>query len=167
MKNVRLPLLGLAIILLVASCKKQDVKSTNSSNTSQSSSTTKASQWNSLTNWSSSTADSVTTFYTKMSDSLVTSDVVSTGLVLVYKKSGNNTELLPFQDKNSKAYWYYQVSKGSIRISSNNASSQIVNGQSFSYFIITPQQISALQSNGKTKLNLMQLSYDQAVALLK
>ena len=167
MKNVRFPLFGLALVLLIASCKKQDVKSPAASNALQSSSTTKASQWNSLTNWSSLTADSSTTFYTKMSDSLVTSDIVSNGLVLVYKKSGNDIESLPFQDKSNKVYWYYQVSKGSIRISGNNASSQNVNGQSFSYFIITPEKISALQSNGKTKLDLMQLSYDQAAALLK
>ena len=102
-----------------------------------------------------------------MSDSSVTADIVSNGLVLVYKKSGNDIESLPFQDRSSKVYWYYQVSKGSIRISGNNAASQNVSGQSFSYFVLTPEKIAALQSNGKTKLDLMQLSYDQAAALLK
>lgn len=153
-------------MLLIISCKKEDVQKTATANNSLSNINLKSSQWNSLSNWSSSKTENITTYFSTLSDSAITAEVANAGLVLVYKKNGNDIQSLPFQEKDSKIYWYYQVSKGSIRISSDNSDGQNLGSYSFSYFIFTPQQISFLEAKGKTKLNLLQLSYGQAASIL-
>lgn len=165
MKNFKLPFLGLALALLIISCKKEDVQQPGASQVSPSK--VSSASWNSLNNWSSTSSDNTTTFFAKLSDSSITANVVSEGMVLVYKKSGNDIQSLPFQEKDGKTYWYYQVSNGSLRVNSDNNSGQNLSAQSFSYFVITPQQLSDLEAQGKTKIDLLQLSYDQATALLK
>jgi hypothetical protein len=152
-------------MLLIAACKKEDVRPTNSVKNLLAIS--KTSQWQSFNNWSSAKADNVTTYFSKVSDSSITSNVVNAGLVLVYKKAGNDIQSLPFKEKDSKTYWYYQVSKGSVRINSDNNAGQNLNAQSFSYFVISFEKLSSLEASGKTKFDLLQLSYEQAAALLK
>jgi hypothetical protein len=160
MKNYKLPLLGFALMLLITACKKEDVQVKNAP-------VSAASQWQTLTNWSSSKTDNATTFSSKVSDSLITSNVANAGFVLVFKKSGSDVQSLPFQEKENKTYWYYQVSKGSVQINSDNNAGQNLSSQSFSYFVITPEKLSALEASGKTRFDLLQLSYEQAAALLK
>lgn len=162
MKKSTLAILGLGIILLIASCKKEDVQTNTSTNTVSASAST--SQWKSL-GWTNSTSANTTTYFSKISDSSITSNVVSGGLVLVFKKNGSAIQSLPVQDNNT--YWYYQVSNGSVRVNGDNGSEENVKAQLFSYFVITPEKLSSLQAQGKSKIDLMQLSYDQAVALLK
>jgi len=166
MKNYKFPFLGVILTLLIISCKKEDVQKTATANNSLSNINLKSSQWNSLSNWSSSKTENITTYFSTLPDSAITADVANAGLILVYKKNGNDIQSLPFQEKDSKIYWYYQVSKGSIRISSDNSDGQNLGSYSFSYFIFTPQQISFLEAKGKTKLNLLQLSYGQAASIL-
>jgi hypothetical protein len=161
MKSYKLTILGFGLMLLIASCKKEDVKA----NVPAASSVESDSKWNSIANWSSSKTDNVTTYFSKVSDSSITANVANAGLVLVFKKSGNTIQSLPVQEQD--VYWYYQVSKGSLRINSENNSGQNLNQQSFSYFVITPQQLSTLEASGKTRFDLLDLSYDQAAALLK
>ena len=157
--------MGLAFVLVIASCKKEDVKQSNTTNNV---STTKASQWKFINNWSSSKTDSTTTIYfSKLTDSSITGDVVKGGLVLLFKKTGDDIQALPFLEKDDKTYWYYQVSKGSIRINIDNNSGENLNAHSFSYFVVTQQKLSELEANGNTKLDLLQLSYDQATTILK
>lgn len=169
MKNYRLPLAGFAIVLLIASCKKQDVQLNSASKTTAISSVgaTKTSGWNSLTNWSSAKNGNTTTYFSTISDTAITADVAKSGLVLVYTKNGSAVQSLPFQDKSTNTNWYYQVSKGSVRINGDNNASQNFSGQNFSYLVLTSQQLSSLQEKGKTKLDLMQMPYDQIQPLLK
>jgi hypothetical protein len=165
MKSYKLPILGIGLMLLMASCKKEDVRQSNSKDsTSGASSKT---QWSSLSAWGNSTTENVTTYFSKLTDSSVTSEVVNNGLVLVYKKSGSDIQLLPFQERDSKTYWYYQVAKGSIRINSDNNDGQNLAAPTFTYFVVTPQQLSNLEAKGKTKFDLLQLSLDEATSLLK
>jgi hypothetical protein len=164
MKNHKFAFLGFGLMLLIASCRKEDIHAKNEPDNLSAVSNT---AWKSLGNWSSSTTEDVTTYFSKVSDSVITGNVVSAGFVLVFKKTGSDIQSLPFQEKDSKAYWYYQVSKESIQINCINNAGQNLNGQSFSYFIITPEKLSALEANGKTRLDLLQLSYEQAVVLLK
>jgi len=166
MKHYKLPLLGFALVLLIASCRKEDVRQTNEVDSITSGTATKA-QWNSFGTWENSKAENVTTYYSKVADSSITTDVVNAGMVLVYKKSGNEIQSLPFQEKGSKTYWYYQASKGSVRINSDNNDGQNLSAQSFTYYIVTPQQLSNLEANGKTKFDLLQMSFEQAASLLK
>jgi hypothetical protein len=162
MKKYKVSLVGFALMLMVASCKKEDVQVKN---TPASTTASPASQWKSLTNWSTSTSDNQTNYSSKLSDSTITGSVATGGLVLVFKKSGSTIESLPFQETESKTYWYYQVSKGTVQVNSNN--NENLDQQSFSYFVITPEKLSGLEASGKTRLDLLQLSYEQAVALLK
>lgn len=163
MKNYQVSLFGFALMLLVVSCKKEDVQVKNTAPAAVSS----TSQWKSFTNWSNSGSDSQATFSSKLADSTITSNVAAGGLVLVFKKSGTDIQSLPFQETNSKTFWYYQVSKGTLQINSDDNSGQSLSSQSFSYFVITPEKLSSLEASGKTRLDLLQLSYEQAVALLK
>jgi hypothetical protein len=157
--------MGMALMLLIASCKKEDVRQTTTDNVS-SGSALKA-QWNSLSNWQNSKNENVTTYFSRLTDSSITKDVVNAGIVLVYKKTGNDIQSLPLQEKDNKTYWYYQVANGSIRINSDNNDGQNLGTQTFSYFVVTPEQLSKLEASGKTKLDLLQLSYDQASSLIK
>jgi len=163
MKNYQVSLFGFALMLLIASCKKEDVQVKNTAASTVSS----TSQWKSLTNWSNSGSDNQATVSSKISDSTITSNVAAGGLVLVFKKSGTDVQSLPFQQDNSKTFWYYQVSKGSVQINVDDNSADNLNSQSFSYFVITPEKLSSLVANGKTRLDLLQLTYEQAAALLK
>jgi hypothetical protein len=165
MKNYKLPFLGFALVLLIASCRKEDIQANNTTNNLSAVSNT--AQWKSLSNWSSSKNEEITTYFSKVSDSSITSNVVNAGFVLVFKKNGSDIQSLPFQEKSSKTYWYYQVSGGSLRINSDNNAGQNLNAQSFAYFVISPEKLSALEASGKAKLDLLQLSFEQAEALLK
>ena len=164
MKNYKFSIWGLALMLIITSCKKEDVQKTNDAD--QTSNTAKFKEWNFLNSWNSSATENITTYFSKITDSAITNDVARSGLVLVYKKSAEDIQSLPSHEKDTKAYWYYQVSKGSIRINIDNNDGQNLSQQSFSYIIITPQQLSILEENGKSKFDLMQLSYDQASSLL-
>ena len=164
MKHYKLPFMGIALVLLIASCKKEDVRQKVKESASGASSKT---QWNSLGAWGNSTTENVTTYFSKLTDSSITNEVVNNGLVLVYKKSGSDIQLLPFQEKDSKTYWYYQVTKGSIRINSDNNDGQNLAASTFTYFVVTPRQLSNLEVKGKTKFELLQLSLDEATSLLK
>jgi len=165
MKSYKLPILGIGLVLLIASCKKEDVRQTNS--TDSTSGASSKTQWSSLTAWGNSTTENVTTYFSKLTDSSITNEVVNNGLVLVYKKSGTDIQLLPFQEKDSKTYWYYQVAKGFVRINSDNNNGQNLAASTFTYFVVTPEQLSNLEAKGKTKFDLLQLSLDEATSLLK
>lgn len=162
MKNYKLPFVGFALVVLIASCRKEDVKRPD---TSKDASTEKSS-WNALTDWSTVKADdSTTTYYSQILDSTINT---TSGLVLVYKRDGNSIQALPFQDKSTGTYWYYQISKGVLRIDGNSSGrQQDFGGQAFSYFVLSPEKISALEAKGKTRLDLMQLKYDEALELSK
>jgi hypothetical protein len=162
MKNYKLSFVGFVLVVLIASCRKEDIKHPD---TSKITSKQKGS-WNALTNWSTvKVDDSTTTYYSQISDSAINT---TSGLVLVYKKEGSSIQALPFQDKSTGMYWYYQISKGVLTIDGlSSVKQQDFSGQAFSYFVLTPEQISALEAKGKTKLDPMQLTYEQALELSK
>lgn len=167
MKNYKFSLLGFAIVLLVASCKKEDVQQ-NSPKAAPA--TIAKGSWNSLTNWSTTkTDDSTTTYFSPILDSSINTAITNSGLVLVFRKTGNNIQSLPFKDNSTSTYWYYQISNGLLRIDANsNSANQLnFNGQTFSYFVFTSEKISFLKEQGKAETDLMQLTYDQALELSK
>ena len=165
MKNFKFTVLGLGIILMVASCRKNDIAAEN--NVAPAAATAPTAQFKALPSWSSSQAENTRTYFSKVSDSTITTDVAKSGLVLVYKKEGSSVQSLPFQEKDGKTYWYYQVANGSIRINSDNNSGQSLAQQSFAYFVITPGKLASLEASGKSRFELLDLSYEQAAALLK
>jgi hypothetical protein len=172
MKKLKLPILGLGLLLAAVSCKKTDVLPTDSSavtaKTASIQSAPVSSEWKTLANWSSASKDKFTAFNTKISDSSISNAVTSNGLVLVFKKDGNTINSLPYQDKTSNSYWYYQISAGTVQINCDSYSTnQSVSNQSFTYFVLSPSQVKDLETKGHSKMDLMQLTYDNAASLLK
>jgi hypothetical protein len=167
MKNYKVPVMGFVLVLLITSCRKEDVQQNSSKTTSA---TDIKGSWSSFSNWSTVKAnDSSNTYFSEILDTAINAAVAKSGLVLVYKKEGSTIKSLPFEDKFNGTYWYYQISKGVLRVdgTDNGPTQKNFNGQAFSYFVFTPERISALQQQGKSKFDLLQLSYDQAVQLSK
>lgn len=171
MNKHKLPVIGFSLLLLITSCKKNDVQYENKSNVPTAASATisaKSADWASVNNWSSSKGTKYTTYSSSIADSSITSAVTSSGLILAFAKSGNAIKALPFQEKGTTdAFWYYQVSTGSITLSCDVYSgTPALNTAGFKYFVFTPEQLKDLAAKGHSKSELMQLSYEGVAALL-
>ena len=145
-------ILFLILISLVAfaSCKKEDVKNASA----QSSKTIDAiSNWRTIESWVSSGNG----YEGSISDSTISSDIASNGLVLVYAKSNTTNELLPVQI--GKTNFYYQVENGSVQIIANDAAPDKT--LQFSYVILTKDQLDTLEQKGISSLQLMKMNYQQ------
>lgn len=183
MKNMKLPILGLSLVLLVASCKKDDLKedSAQDATTTSVADTKVASQsWKTITQWEKADQGTFSVHYFTIADSSITADVADNGLVLVFKKDGSSIHSLPFEETKASSkesdnttasanYWYHQVSDGNLLVSYDiyNTPATPETASSFQYFVITPDQLNTLQSNGYTTEKLMGLSYADAANLLK
>jgi hypothetical protein len=179
MKKHKLPVLGLGLMLMIASCKKTDVQqestlgnpavAATTASAIPASSTTNASEWKTLSNWASSKQEKFTTYSSKIEDASITSAVTSSGLILAFAKNGSSIQAMPFQQKGTNdSYWYYQVSKGSITFSCDAYSgTQSLNDAGFTYFVLSAEQLKDLAANGHSKTQLMQLSYENLATLLK
>ena len=183
MKNMKLPILGLSLVLLVTSCKKDDLKEDSIQDATASSvEATKADtqNWKTVTQWEKADQGTFSVHYFTIADSSITADVADNGLVLVFKKDGNNIHSLPFEETKASSkqsdnttasanYWYHQVADGSLLVSYDvyNTPATPETASSFKYFVITPDQLNTLQTNGYTTEKLMGLSYADAANLLK
>lgn len=179
MKNVKLPILGLSLVLLVASCKKDDFKEAGTdATTTEQLSGTDTTGWHSSSQWETADQESFSVRYFTIEDANITADVADNGLVLLYKKNGTAINTLPFEEgaaaaedaevKTNANYWYHQVTEGSLLISCDVYGSQTPDAaNSFKYFIITPEKLQSLQEDGHTTEELMNLSYADAASLLK
>ena len=170
MKKNKLPVLSLALMIVMASCKKNDVLPPNASSLKNSAVTnaTTASEWKALSNWATSKGTNVTTYSSKISDSSITADVAKSGLVLAYFKNSSNIQSLPFLEKDKSSFAYYQISKGSLTFSVDNYNgSTSLTANSFAYFVFTAEKLKSLESSGYSKSKLMQMSYNDVAALLK
>lgn len=155
-----------AITLITTACKKNDLKHQPANQ--KTTETAATSQWKSVSTWSNSKQDEFTVFSGKIEDNNITSEVVSKGLVLVYKSNGANVLTLPGEDKNANNYWYYQVSKGSVIITSDvyGAAAEFDQSSTFQYFILTKEKVAELEAQGYSKAKLMSLSHADASQLL-
>ncbi|HJW15818.1 MAG TPA: hypothetical protein VJ499_01780 [Flavisolibacter sp.] len=171
MNKHKLPVLGLSLILLITSCKKNDVQHENTLGNSPvaaaMAASAKASDWKTLSSWASAKGDKFTTYTSKITDSSITSSVTSRGMVLAFVKDGSTINALPFQKKGTNdSYYYYQVSNGSISLSCDNYSGTAnLSSEVFKYFVFTPEKLKDLESQGYTKIKLMQLAYEDVAAL--
>lgn len=182
MKNVMLPFFGF-FVLTVASCKKDDFKESNATTVATTTNTDQSTGWNPVTQWEVADQGTFSVRYVTINDSAITADVADNGLVLLYKKSGNTINALPFEEGtagNTQSvtdasgstpanYWYHQVAEGSLLIScdqyTKTAAPDAANN--FKYFVITPAKLQHLQTNGYTPEKLMDLSYADAATLLQ
>lgn len=170
MNKHKLSILGLSLVMLAASCRKVDVQSPAAAAPAATAAATQttASVWKTISSWNSSKADKYTSFNTTIQDSSITAATIANGLVLVYKKDGSAVSALPYQETGAgERYWYYQAAEGSltINVDAYGQSQAVDRNASFQYFIITEQQIKDLEAQGKTKGQLMGLSYEEARTL--
>ncbi|MFL5787159.1 MAG: hypothetical protein ACJ748_03830 [Flavisolibacter sp.] len=179
MKNLRVPLFGVAIVLFLFSCKKNDMQApvtqsttTNTAkiNVDSTQSLKSSSAWTALSNWQVANQQSFNLYYKSIPEAKITSAVASNGLVLVYKKSANNTIVrLPFEEKTGSQlsnYWYYQVSNGKVLISRDSYNNAQASSQdNFQYVIFTPDQLAKLEAKGYDRNKLMGISYEEVVKL--
>lgn len=159
-------ILGIAVLFLLASCKKVDVQH-EALPAVEETSKVSVNQWKNLS-WNASKQEQFTVHYGKISDNTLSSAVAEDGLVLVYKKTGTTVTALPAEDKATGNFWYYQVSENTIMVNCDayGANQAIDKNQSFNYFILSSEKIKELEAAGTSKADLLQLTYEQAAALL-
>lgn len=167
MNKNKLAVLTFSAAILFASCRKNELQHQDSHNAAEAVAVTKA--WTSDISWNTAKQEKFTVYSGTINDQLISNEITDKGLVLVYKKNGNNIQSLPFEEKGTTdAYWYYQVSNGKIAINCDNyGAEQKVDENAFQYFIISAEQLAALEGKGYPSFKLLQLSYDEASALLK
>lgn len=160
------PALFGSMLFILASCSKTDLQqSTPTQNTASiSSKSSQVSSWKSISNWSGSQQQNLKQFSGTLLDSAITSDIVQKGLVLVYSKNGATVQSLPFNSSNQS--WFYHISAGSVKIEAIGDVSNLIQGQNFRYIILNNEQLNKLASQGKTKIDLMNLSHDSLLNLL-
>lgn len=181
MKNVKLPLLCLSMVLLVASCKKDDFKENALTDVAISAAIemdeADSIGWKTSGSWETADQETFSVRYFSIEDANITEDVTDNGLVLLFKKNGKSVNAMPFEENEgavaeegiSKAnYWYHQVTEGSLLISCDVYESAKAPGaeNSFKYFIVTPEKLKNLEADGHTTEELMGLGYKEALALL-
>lgn len=187
MKNVKFSILGLSLILLIVSCKKDDFKNTGTDAVATATTALNEADtvgWTSSNQWETADQETFSVHYFTIEDANITADVADNGLVLLFKKAGNSINTLPFEegtnstsdeddaadesDSNSN-YWYHQVSEGSLLVSCDvyGAAATPDEANNFKYFIITPEKLQSLQTDGHTTEELMALSYTEAKNLLE
>lgn len=174
MNKHKLSILGFALLVLMASCKKMDTPFQPAQAATTTAAATAAPQasttWAAIGSWNATKAEKYTTYNSTIQDKGITADVIKSGLVLVYKKDGEAVHSLPYEQKGSAdQYWYYQTSEGAITINVDayGTAQTISNDATIRYFIVSEQQIKDFVATGKTKLDLLNLSYDAAAELFK
>lgn len=158
--------------LLVTACKKNDLEQTTANQAKTAIAPASASTWKSLGNWSSQSQDKYTVYSKQLQDSSITGTVASKGLVLVYKKNGSSIQSLPFEEKGANGasyFWYYQVASGVLSVNADayGGAQAPSADNSFTYFVVSKEKLTDLESKGHAKSELMTLSYENAASLLK
>lgn len=175
MKNTKFLAIVVAMFIFV-SCKKNDlqdvsfnndpVNNTESSVDNSATAKPSFSEWASVSNWNNEKKDGYNVYTGSFTDPTITSDITSSGLVLVFAKTGNTTESLPYNRENIS--WYYQVANGSIAVTATaSANATIDKSQTFSYVVLSKDQLNNLEAKGVTKSQLMNLSYQNVVSVLQ
>jgi len=166
MSKHKLTIIGFSLVFLITSCRKNDVPYNETADNIE---VSKSSDWKLIANWASEKNEKFSTFTSAIEDGNITTDVVSKGLVLAFTKSGNSINALPYQQSGGNdAYWYYQVSPSSITfLIDAYKENKTLKSTEFKYFIVTPDQLKDLETKGYSRIELMLLTYEDAVALLK
>ncbi len=167
----RLIIFPIVCLLFASSCKKMDLQqppvpeATENGLIIDNPPTSGLADWKTVNTWSAGNLNTITG---EIGDLAITKDISENGIVLVYTKDGNTVHQLPYSEKSAgKSYsWYYQVADGKITISLEG-SDEITNSkkqQSFTYLILSADQLENLESKGLSNGELFQLPYDRAVA---
>ena len=127
--------------------------------------------WISSAAWEVEKQEDFSIYYINVEDVAITPDVVDNGLVLLFKNDNASLSALPVEEdaKTSSRYWYHQVTEGNIMISVDSYGAAVAPDASsnFKYFILSPEKLKELEGKGQSIDFLMNLTYQQAAALLK
>jgi hypothetical protein len=185
MKILQLTFTASVLLLCATSCKKTDFQdelpqeaqitsaalADSTSSSSASIDISKETGWYSATTWEVEKQEDFSIFYINVPDAAITSEVVDNGLVLLFKNDRSSLSSLPVEEnsKSESRYWYHQVTEGNIMISVDSYGAALSPDASsnFKYFILTPEKLQELEAQGQTVESLMNLSYQEASALLK
>lgn len=127
-----------------------------------------AAKWSSVAN--AGVSNDAVAFAGEVKDEAITEEVLESGMVLVFAKSGNLVQSLPFQESGSDLkYWYYHVSLGSVFIQANAASraATAITAKDFAVVVLTQAQLEKLEGNGTSRDLLLGMSLDQVNNLVK
>jgi hypothetical protein len=178
MKNPKLPISLLLLIVLGASCKKSDFQDDKASSSLATTNTVAVANpavdsigWNSSAKWDVAKQDNYSVYYFNIKDDKITDNVAENGLVLVYKKNGSSVSALPVEEKgtgSSSMYWYHQITEGNIMITVDayGTSTEPASANTFKYFVITPEQLKSLEAKSYNAASLMNLSYNEVKSVL-
>lgn len=174
MKNFRLPILvSSAIILLLASCKKEDFNKASIpqdqnpelNKTSNAKTNPQMSAWIQPSQWKEQSKNETLQLTASITEASLSSEVVRKGLVLVFAKTSSSLyHTLPFHLQG--ADWIYQVNENEITVLASGKSS-IDKNISFAYIIFSDEQLNQLEKKGYDKAKLMQLNYQEALHLMQ
>jgi hypothetical protein len=126
MKNVKLSILGLSLVLLAASCQKDDFKEETLTDVPASTiglDEADSVGWNASGAWETADQETFSVRYFSIEDANITEDVAENGLVLLFKKNSNSVNAMPFEEEGAAAseegvskanYWYHQVAEGRL-----------------------------------------------------
>ena len=161
-------IMGLAVVSLFTACRKTDLPANEVTEPPTLAAEIKPKDnWKSVSSWSSNASGNATSFSSRIEDAGLSSEVVNNGLVLVYMKKDGNIVSLPFTEEGTKLNWHYQVSDKVLQINGDAAGTTEVSNEQISYFIISPEKIKALESEGTSKIDLMSFTYEKAATVLK
>ena len=166
MKKHQFLTLTLSATILMTACRKNDIQHANTgSDASQSIA------WRAINNWSQQKDGNSVSYRSQQQAPAISSGIASDGLVLVYQKSGNTISSLPYEITTGAgtSSWYYQVSEGELTLI-NEISGMAdfdASAASFSTLLFTAEKIKQLEAKGIEKADMMKLSYENAISLLK
>ena len=161
-------ILGLALVTFFTACRKTDLPANEAPEPQPVVAEVKApGNWKSVSSWNSNASGNTTSFSSRIEDTGLSSEVVNNGLVLVFMKKGGNVVSLPFTEEGTKTNWHYQVSDHVLQINGDAAGTTEVSSEEISYFVISPEKIKTLETEGTSKIDLMSFTYEKAAAVLK
>ena len=172
MINVRVPLAASLLLLLIFSCRKNDLKNSSLENKSnviaKHADGVNESDWQKGSEWAGVEQPQYSIYYTNIKADAITADAAEKGMIRVFKidNSGKSTEsvALPFEETkgSQKFYWYYQVTEGNIMISVDiyGSKENPADKSLFKYVVLSNEVVDGFEKKGTSKSDLMRMSYD-------
>jgi hypothetical protein len=156
-------------LLILVSCTKSEMQSAAELTADNATVTSVGDlKWSSVAN--AGAGNEAVAFAGEIKNDAITEEVMESGLVLVFSKTANQVQSLPFQEETADLrYWYYHVSQGSVFIQANSASKSaiVTTAQDFAVVVISKSQLETLETNGTSRDLLLGMSLDQLNTLLK
>jgi hypothetical protein len=175
MKNLKMPLAVLLIVITAVSCRKSEnefqqpqVATEETVSAASLPEGITKSDWQSAPAWNK-VEQPTYSIYTSNIKGDISAESAEQGLIRVFKTpSGDHSSpiALPFEEtvNGQKQYWYYQVTEGNVMIAVDVYGSKAITPADQSQFqlvVVNKDAISSFEGKGTSRANLMDLSYDK------